>query len=230
MKSTALILLAVLALSCAKKPEAQEEPVEFTDDQWDKSYAEKQEGLERVLGKMHDMVGHAIIPFDVGGSLDIYYFTNGIPGTGFATMELIKPDGTGSIPNRMGTYELVTFTKLPYDSSSQETPFNTIQGRLNMIMTNTAMYSFDAKLEPNETAEVPGDEGQPNYCLIFDSYEPNGQQFTIGDEKHGLLLIIEVFKDEMEYAMENGGAKLIAKLKAKGHYPYSDLHRESVLK
>ena len=30
--------------------------------------------------------------------------------------------------------------------------------------------------------------------------------------------------------MENGSDKLIEKLKAKGHYPYSDLDRESVVK
>lgn len=93
----------------------KEKQREFTEEEWNKDYEEKQKGLEKVLGKMHDMVGHAIIPFDIGGLLDMYYFTQGIAGTGFATMELIKPDGSGPIPNKLGTYELVSFTKELYD-------------------------------------------------------------------------------------------------------------------
>lgn len=31
-------------------------------------------GLETVLGKSHDLVGHAIIPVDAGGTVDMYYF------------------------------------------------------------------------------------------------------------------------------------------------------------
>jgi hypothetical protein len=61
-------------------------------------------------------------------------------------------------------------------------------------------------------------------CLIFDSYasiECEGSRF-------GLLLILEVFRSEMEYARRSGGDKLLAKLKEAGHYPYSDLEREPV--
>jgi hypothetical protein len=205
-------------------------PKEFTQEEWDKEYEDKQAGLERVLGKMHDMVGHAIIPFDIGGTVDMYYFLNGINGTGFATMELIKPDGTGSKPNRLGTYELVAFTKELYNHDVGEMlPFNTVERRLCGIMTTIGAYSFQAKLEPKETVEVPGKEGEPNFCVVLDEYKPNGIEFTIGNRKHGLLLVIEIFRDEMNYAMKNGSDKLFEKLKAKGHYPYSDLNRESVL-
>ena len=57
----------------------------------------------------------------------------------------------------------------------------------------------------------------------------NGKEFKIGNNKHGLLLIMEVHRNEMEYAMKNGTGKLIEKLKGKGYYPYSDLDRESVI-
>jgi hypothetical protein len=204
-------------------------PKEFTEEELDRNYEEKQAGLERVLGKMNEMVGHSIIPFELGGSLDMYYFSNGIPGTGFASMELLSPDGSGPIPNRTGTYELVSFTKEAYESDDKDSNFKKIQGRLNVIMTNIASYSYQAKLEPRETAELPGDEGQPNYCLLFDEYKPNGQEFRIGERKHGLLLVMEIFKDEMEYARKNGSDRLIEKLKLHGYYPYSDLNRKSVL-
>ena len=204
---------------------------EFTQEEYDKDYELKMAGLEYVLGKSHNLVGHAIIPFEVGGAVDMYYFPNGIKGTGFATMELLKPDGTGPIPNRLGTYELVAFTKLDYVQDSVETnPFNLIERHICGILTGIGFYSFQAKLEPFETCELPQNEGEPNLCLIFDEYKPDGKEFKIGDKKHGLLLIMEVHRDEMEFAMANGTGKLIEKLKEKGYYPYSDLNRESVIK
>jgi len=77
--------------------------------------------------------------------------------------------------------------------------------------------------------EIPRD-GEANRCIVFDEYRPDNKDFLIGDRKHGLLLVIEVFRDEMEYAMENGSDKLLTKLKEKRFYPYSDLDRESVLR
>ena len=76
---------------------------------------------------------------------------------------------------------------------------------------------------------MPTKEGEPNICLIFDEFKPEGKEFTVGNRKHGLLLIIEVHRDEMEFAMNNGTAKLIEKLKDAGYYPYSDLDRKSVI-
>lgn len=203
---------------------------EFTQEEYDRDDELKTAGLEYVLGKFHNEVGHAIIPFEIGGAVDMYYFPNGIKGTGFATMELINPDGTGPIPNRLGTYELVAFTKLDYvQETEQPDPFNLIERHICGIFTDIGHYSFDAKLEPLETAEIPQDEGEPNLCIIFDEYKPDGKEFKIGQRKHGLLLVMEVHKDEMEYAMANGTGKLIEKLKEKGYYPYSDLDRESVI-
>ena len=202
---------------------------EFSQEEWEKHYEEKEAGLERVLGKMHHEVGHAIISFEAGGAVDMYYFLEALPGTAFATMELIKPDGTGPIPNKMGTYELVSFTKEVFTTSGDATsPFNLIERRLCGIMTTIGSFSFQAKLQPKETIEVPAGEGEPNLCVILDEYKPNGIEFTIGGKKHMLLLVIEVFRDEMEFAMQNGAAKLFEMLKAKGYYPYSDLNRESV--
>ena len=203
---------------------------EFTDEEYGKDYELKMAGLEYVLGKSHDLVGHAVIPFEVGGAVDMYYFPNGIAGTGFATMELLKPDGTGPVPNRVGTYELVAFTKLDYVQDTAETnPFNLIERRICGIFTSIGFYSFEAKLEPLDTCEIPANEGEPNICLIFDEYKPDGKEFLIGNRKHGLLLIIEVHRNEMEFAMNNGTGNLIKKLKEKGYYPYSDLNRESVI-
>lgn len=199
-------------------------------DAGEEHYHLKMEGLERVLGPSHKLVGHAIIPFEVGGAVDMYYFPNGIKGTGFATMELIRPDGTGPLPNSLGTYEFVAFTRLAYvQEVSESDPFNAIERRVCGIFTNLGGYSFNAKLKPGDTCEVPGSDDEPSKYVVFYEYKPNNVEFYIGESKHGLMLIMEVFPDELTYARENGSSALLAKLKEKGHYPYSDLDRASVI-
>ncbi|HMG83968.1 MAG TPA: suppressor of fused domain protein [Ferruginibacter sp.] len=201
---------------------------EFSQEQFDKDYEEKEKGLETVLGKMYGIVGHAIIPFEVGGAVDMYYFQNHIQGTGFATMELLDPNGNGPKPNRLGTYELVAFTKQPYnESEGTETAFNLIERRICGIFTTIGNYSFQAVLNPNETCEVPTDR-EENRCLVFSNYQPDNKQFKIGDRQHHLLLCLEIFRSEMEFARKNGSEELLDKLKVAGHYPYSDLDREPV--
>jgi hypothetical protein len=62
-------------------------------------------------------------------------------------------------------------------------------------------------------------------CLIFDGYACHTDEVA---DRFGLLAVIEVFRSEMDYARQRGGANLIKLLKEKGHYPYSDLDREAV--
>lgn len=202
---------------------------EFSNEEYAKDYELKQSGLENVLGKMHGMVGHAIISFSIGGAVDMYYFTNHIKGTGFATMELLDPDGNGPKPNRIGTYELVGFTKLDYNNDDENpTAFNTIERRFCGIFTTIGNYCTQAVLNPNETIEVPNGTAENN-CLILDDYQPKDKPFMIGERKHHLLLCLEVFRSEMEFARANGSEKLIDLLKEKGFYPYSDLNRDAVI-
>lgn len=234
-----LALIAVLAgvllfLLKRNKPAAKPgDKLEFSEEEYERYYEAKEEALERILGPMHDMVGHALIPFQVGGAVDMYYFPNGIPGTGFATMELIEPDGSGPRPNRIGTFELVAFTRHKMPSSEGEAdkthPFNQIERRMCGILTVVGRHSYDEVLNPGDTCEIPGDEGEPAKCLILDEYRgPDDKDFTIDGKRHCLLLCLEVFRSEMEYAMRHGSAVVLRKLKEKGYYPYSDLDREPV--
>jgi hypothetical protein len=201
----------------------------FTDEDYEKHYEAKSEALEKILGKMHELVGHAIIPFQVGGAVDMYYYPNVIDGTAFVTMELIEPDGSGPKPNRMGTYELIAFTKEKIEAENEETSkFHKIERRICGFFTSIGNYSFQVKLEPGETCEIPGDEGEENNCLVFDEYKKDEIDFEINGRKHGLLLVIEIYRSEMEYAMKNGSNELFKKLKEKGYYPYSDLERDPV--
>jgi hypothetical protein len=202
----------------------------FSDEAYEQDYRLKTEALENVLGKMADVVGHAIVPFSVGGAVDMYYFPNHIEGTGFATMELLEPDGSGPLPNRDGTYELLAFTKYPYQNIENEgTPFNTIEREICGIFTQMGFYSRQAVLNVNDTCEIPGKEGEENTCLLFVDYKPEGKEFHIGERKHHLLLCIRVYKCELEYAQELGTEALIELMKEEGIYPYSDLDREPII-
>jgi hypothetical protein len=62
-------------------------------------------------------------------------------------------------------------------------------------------------------------------CLIFDAYNVEHNAF----EDFGVMLVMEVFRSEMEFARANGGEELLDRLKAFGHYPYSDMNREPVV-
>jgi hypothetical protein len=222
----------ILSVGCTRSGDSGKRKKGFSDVEFRRHSEAKEKALERILGPMHKVVGHAIIPFQVGGAVDMYYFPNGIPGTGFATMELIEPDGTGPKRNRIGTYELVAFTKLKMHAEELKPdgndPLKKIERRMCGILTMVGRYSFEAVLNPGETCEIPGKEGEPNRFLILDEYQKNGIQFEINGNRHCLLLCLEVFRSEMEYAMKNGSAPVLRKLKEKGYYPYSDLDRESV--
>lgn len=210
----------------------KETPIEreFTEEEHEKYYELKSKGLENVLGKTHNLVGHAIIPFAIGGAFDMYYFPNHIEGTGFATMELLDPSGNGPKKNRIGTYELVAFTKYDYNMNEEtQTPFNLIERKACGFLTAIGMYSSQAVLNPKETIEVPNGENEENTCLIFDLYEPEGKKFIVGKREHHLLLCMQVFRSEMEYARKNGSLGLLKMFKEKGIYPYSDLDRQPII-
>jgi len=186
--------------------------------------------MEERLGKEHDMVMHTIIPYSIGGGLDLYYYPNGIPGTAIATKEISLSPTEGSSNRVFRTYELVMFTKhkIDLDSAKNEsTKFGKAHANMNSILNLIARYSEQASLNPNETCEFPKEmKSVGGKCLIFDGY-PSYRDDDI--EEFGLLAIIEVFRSEMEFARKSSGAKLIELIKKKGHYPYSDLDRKPVV-
>jgi hypothetical protein len=192
--------------------------------QW---YDHKSALMEASLGKEHNMVMHALIPYAVGGALDLYYYPNGLPGTAIATKELSELPKQGSSNDVFGCYELVMFTRHPLDldaAKNKETVFGRAHMNINAILNRIARYSSQAKLNPGETCEFPADmERVGGKCLIFDAYDHCSDDAATD---FGLMAIIEVFRSEMEFARKHRGARLIERLKSKGFYPYSDLDRK----
>lgn len=202
---------------------------ESDEEAADKWYERKSALMEAILGAEHDQVMHAIIPYAIGGGLDLYYYPNGIQGTAIATKELSDFPGEGSSNYLFSCYELVMFTRHPINLDvawDEAAGFGRTHSAINKILNGIAPYSSQATLNPNDTCEFPAD--MPTVggrCLIFDGYPsyPDDEP-----AEFGLLAIIEVFRSEMEYARKSSGAKLLKRLKLKGHYPYSDLDREPV--
>jgi hypothetical protein len=193
-------------------------------------YERKSRLMEASLGKEHDMVMHAIIPYAIGGALDLYYYPHGLPGTAVATKELSELPNEGPSNRTYRSYELVMFTKHPLDldaaAKDENTPFGRAHANINSILNLIARYSAQATLNPNETCEFPAGMARVGgKCLIFDGYGCHSDEVA---DRFGLLAIIEVFRSEMIYARKHGGADLLKRLRDKGHYPYSDLDREPV--
>jgi hypothetical protein len=222
-----MILSLIKRLLGDRKKAAKYSPPAFSEHLDKQHYELKKAGLESRLGPMHSMVGHAIIPFEVGGATDMYYFPQPDGGTAFATMELIDRLGNGPLPNERGTYELVAFSRIGPPAEGDELAaerFSRIERRLCGIFTRIGRYSFDSVLNPGETCEIPNDD-EPSPCLVFDDW--GGVQ--IGGKDHGLLLVLEIFPSEMNFAREHGSPALLERLRAAGHYPFSDLDRKPIV-
>ena len=60
--------------------------------------------------------------------------------------------------------------------------------------------------------------------MLFDTYLP--EKFS---PSFGLMLLIEIHREEMAWAMENNSAALIERLKQADVYPYSNIDRPTVV-
>lgn len=203
-----------------KKKTKEDEAAEDAD-----AFAQaKQDALDRTLGTMDDMVMHAIIPFAIGGGLDLYPFSKCIPGTVIATQELIGP-GKKERPKKgkAGYFERVAC--LPPGKTMDDKPALQL---INSMLNPIARYSFMASLNPGETAELPTEEDQPNLPVCFDAFKGKAP-FEVKGEKFHLLLCIALHQSELDYARENTTEDLLEKLKQAGVYPYSYLDRKPVV-
>jgi Suppressor of fused protein (SUFU) len=194
-------------------------------DDW---YLEKTERMQSLLGPEHDRVMHALIPYSAGGHLDLYYFVHPeLGGTAVGTKELCLSPGDGPSNVYVGCYELAMFTRQPLslkDVHDLSTPFGQMHDTINSFLNCVARYSDEATLNAGETCEFPAEmEFLGGRCLIFDVWADE----TNND--FGLLVVIEIHRDEMEYARENGGEAVLELLQQAGHYPFSDLERDSVV-
>lgn len=182
--------------------------ITFNDPQIQKNISEK-------LGEQHYMVLHAVTPFDFGwekGSrADVYLYKKHIDGIVYITGDLI---GKKQFPSDAGNYELMICHKIETEWGSD-------------IISNLAYYTLEASINSGETMDLGGrfmSNDSKIVALIFDKYS----EFMVNGKKYGLMLLIGITKDELEYKIKNGGKELIKKLKENNVYPYTDLSRDSL--
>jgi hypothetical protein len=197
----------------------------------------KTKALEKILGPMENHVGHAVIPFFVGGGLDLYYFCSSyVPGTVIASMELINSDGSGPKRNRLGAFELVMCTRHRFQADpstdsvsvrSRESQDDLIRNRIWVNMTTVARYVQTNKVQPGDTCEIPDESGDRRY-IVFDEFDTRNVPFLIEGKRFGLLLCIEIRPSEMAFARKEGTPALFSRMKEIDAYPYSDLDRKPV--
>jgi hypothetical protein len=186
--------------------------------------------MEAILGKEHPRSTRALIPFSIGGCLDLHYFPAGIAGTGIATKELSEIAGAGPSNRELSCYELVMFTRHPLnlaEAQDPDTAFGQVHDRIRQILIPLARYSSMAELNALEVLTLPADlKGVGGACLVFDEYARRSDELVTD---FGLLVVIEVFREELTFALENGADTLLHLLKDAGHYPYTDLDRAPVV-
>lgn len=207
-----------------RKPSKKLEVHAFSPDEHARWDALKSKALANVLGPMDDIVSHAVIPYELGGHVDLYHYEQALPGTALVTMELVRPDGSGPLPSRIGTYELLAFTR--HRRAGDHASYDAFTERLCGTFTTLGRYGEQAVLEPGQSATIPWHDGLER-VVLFAQHERFGS-FQIGRSKHGLLTCIEIHPFEVEFAQEHGSEALIDALRSVGAYPYSDLDRPAI--
>jgi hypothetical protein len=192
----------------AKQPSSADDD----KDEWTLWWDARLAAMEAVLGKSDDMVGHATIPFQIGGAADIVYFHKHMKGIVSVTAELIGCDE--QIKNRLGNYELMICQRQKDDWGDS-------------LISQLAQYTLEAKLEPGETMDIGSavPDGATITALLFFKYATS----RVRGCKCGLLLCLGITADELAAAHAGRRDAVEQALVESGVYPFTDLSRKSVL-
>jgi hypothetical protein len=190
---------------------AKQQSSEDDKDEWTLWWDARLAAMEAVLGKSDDMVGHATIPFQIGGAADIVYFHHHVKGIVSVTAELIGCDE--QIKNRLGNYELMICQRQKDDWGDN-------------LVSQLAHYTLESKVEPGETMDIGSavPHGSTISALLFFKYAT----FRVRGRKCGLLLCLGITADELAAVRAGHRAAVEQALVESGVYPFTDLSRKSV--
>lgn len=183
----------------------------YAEQWWD----DRLTAMEAAFGKSDGMVGHAVVPFrfgfEAGGAADILYFRNHFEGVVTATCELIGEDS--QIRNSLGNYELAVCQRQ-----------DGIWGA--SLISKLAYYTLDASLEPGDTMEIGSPTpGSTISALLFAEFA----RFPVRGRRAGVLLCMGITASELAACRQGKREQVEAALHNSGAYPFTDLHRKSVL-
>jgi hypothetical protein len=167
------------------------------------------EALCAAFGTGYANVWHYPHPFVLGGNAEVMQFDDHLPGTVFVTVDL-----TGKPGHTYADYELMICHR---DKSTWGAD----------VISRLAPYVLKTYIARGETMDIgeatPADS--PIKAFIFDTYGT----FQMYGATYDLRLCLGITADELQYRFKHGPDPLLAKLKASGVYPYTDLGRRSVL-
>lgn len=172
--------------------------------------------LQAVLGPSEDMVFHAIQPLFLGGFADVVEFRQYVTGSTYVTSDLIGE--SGQLPSSLGNYELMICAREKSDWAAN-------------IICKLAKYTLEAVLEPGQTMDIgtATPKGSSVTAFLFAEPEVRNTRLTVNGLESGLLLCIGILPDELDVCMKEGSTRILALLKEKNVFPFTDLNRTSVL-
>ena len=185
-------------------------------DDWEEWWEARTAALEGVLGPSDELVGHSVVPFDLGveagGAADVLFFRSHVPGVVTVTAELIGNDD--QVPNDQGAYELMICER--GDS-----------GWGASFISRLAYYTLEARLNPGETMDVAPalPEGSNLAAILLLDYA----RFTVRGRRAGLLLCLGITADERAACRQGRKAEVESALRSAGVFPFTDHGRKSVL-
>ena len=185
------------------------------NNEWQKVWDGRIAALTPILGKPADMVLHALIPFQLGGSADVLPFPDYVPGVTYVTADMTGAD-VGQIASSLGNYELMICAKQELQKAGD-------------FIANLARYTCETKIEPGETMGVGacfGDSTIRALLLAHPAEKPVHFEFL--GQRYGLLLCIGITEEELAFKQANGSSGLLALLKQHGVFPYTIPDRPSV--
>jgi hypothetical protein len=186
--------------------------------------------MEQMLGPRHELGAQAKRAYADGGALNLFFFPQASGGVAIATQELSRWPYPSPKNDEFDQFELVWMTRHPLDSEGGiggTSPFATAYKAATPSLNLMARYAEQATLNSGDTSEFPPRMPQVGGKTFVMFGLDQRSSDLVG--RFGLMLLVEVFRSEMDFARDNGSAALRERLEAAGVYPYSDLDREPVV-
>ena len=179
-------------------------------------FGQRVAAMETAFGGAEDTILHAVVPFDfgydAGGRADVVQFKGHIDGTIYATCDLIG--SAEQVANCLGTYELAVCHRNNEDWGAG-------------VIGALAYYTLDARIDPGHTMDLGPSipKGSRITGFLFDTLA----NIEMMGHRAGVLLCIGITSDELAACRRGEHDRVLAALKSKQVYPFTDLDRRSVL-
>lgn len=174
-------------------------------DDFGQVWDERKRALEAVLGPVGDG-WHAPIPFDLGGTADVLAFPEHLNGVVYVTADLTRPEPYAD-------YELMIALRSGDHWGAE-------------VVSRLAPYTQEAVIASGESMDIdsatPADSAIE--AFVFDTYA----RFEAFGRTFDLRLCLGITKEELAFKLAHGADALLARLKAAGVHPFTDLARSSV--